>query len=334
MVTRAQLAEGRKRIEIFKAGRHTDMNGRTIDFSAGDLIAAAAAYDPALHEAPVVVGHPHTDDPAYGWVAGLSSPDGNLFADLAEVDADFAEMVRAGRFKKISASFYTPESSQNPAPGVYYLRHVGFLGAQPPAIKGLKPVAFAASEEGTIQFGLELYPDISFHEMTDRKRELKQQERELMKKGLALDRREEALKRALKDPATKGVLLDSAVAAFMESNPNASYREAILEVSKEHPEYFDALAAPEANTAAGERLDAEIQKFQEAQPGVSYGEALIEVGRQSSYYSYLKSPLPEKVNTDKLRDKEIARFQEAHPEASYTEAFIAVSKAFPQYFDI
>ncbi|EKO1024728.1 peptidase, partial [Salmonella enterica subsp. enterica] len=34
----------------------------------------------------------------------------------------------------------------------YYLRHVGFLGAQPPAIKGLKQVSFAEDEEGVVEF--------------------------------------------------------------------------------------------------------------------------------------------------------------------------------------
>ncbi len=51
-------------------------------------------------------------------------------------------MVKAGRFKSRSASFYHPDNPNNPKPGVYYLRHVGFLGAQPPAVKGLKAVEF------------------------------------------------------------------------------------------------------------------------------------------------------------------------------------------------
>ena len=61
-------------------------------------------------------------------------------------------MVAAGAFKKISASFYSPSSPQNPVPGVYYLRHVGFLGAQPPAVKGLRNPAFADGEDGVISF--------------------------------------------------------------------------------------------------------------------------------------------------------------------------------------
>lgn len=132
--------------EIFRAGTHTDNNGQTVTISEADVAAAAAAYDPGLHEAPIVVGHPKTDAPAYGWVGGLSASGGTLTADFAQVDDSFAGLVRDGRYKKVSASFYPPDSPNNPKPGVWYLRHVGFLGAQPPAVKGLQPVSFAEDD--------------------------------------------------------------------------------------------------------------------------------------------------------------------------------------------
>lgn len=141
-----------KSIHIFKTGTHTAMSGQALSFSETDLQASARAYDPALHEAPLVVGHPAADAPAYGWVKGLAFNESGLQAELHQVDAAFFELVTAGRFKKVSASFYTPDAPANPAPGVYYLRHVGFLGAQPPAIKGLKQAEFADGDEGVIEF--------------------------------------------------------------------------------------------------------------------------------------------------------------------------------------
>jgi K+-transporting ATPase c subunit len=141
-----------KPFELFKAGRHTASGGASLSFSAEDLQAAVAAYDPAVHEAPIVVGHPKDNAPAYGWIKSLSFADGSITAEPAQVDADFAEMVKAGRFKKRSASFYTADAPNNPKPGSYYLRHVGFLGAQPPAVKGLKEVAFSDAEEGVVEF--------------------------------------------------------------------------------------------------------------------------------------------------------------------------------------
>jgi transcriptional regulator with XRE-family HTH domain len=136
-----------KPLHIFRAGRHTAQSGASLEFSEAEVGAIAAAYDPALHEAPIVVGHPRTDAPAYGWVKSLRAEGAELFAEPDQVEPAFAEMVRAGRFKRISASFYPPTSAANPAPGSYYLKHVGFLGAQPPAVKGLKAAEFAEDGE-------------------------------------------------------------------------------------------------------------------------------------------------------------------------------------------
>jgi hypothetical protein len=141
-----------KPIQIFKPGTHTAMSGATLSFSESDLAAAAAAYDPARHEAPLVVGHPRHDNPAYGWVASLAFTEGALDAEPVQVNPDFAEMVKSGAFKKISAAFYSPSAPNNPVPGVYYLRHVGFLGAQAPAVKGLRTPEFSDTEEGVVEF--------------------------------------------------------------------------------------------------------------------------------------------------------------------------------------
>src|SRR5690606_32177195 len=138
-------------IEIFRPGRHTAMSGETLVFGEADLRASAEAYDPSRHEAPIVIGHPRHDAPAYGWIASLSYADGRLLAHPRQVDPEFAELVRNGRFKKVSASFYKPDSPSNPVPGVYCLRHVGCLGAQPPAVKGLKAVELAAGDEDVVE---------------------------------------------------------------------------------------------------------------------------------------------------------------------------------------
>src|SRR3546814_7761915 len=120
-------------LEIFKAGTHTDMAGKAHTFTAGEVVATLAAYDPALFAAPLWVGHPKVEDPAYGWVAGLSLADDIVKADPEKVEPAFAAMVNDGRFPKISASFWPPTHPSNPKPGVWYLRHVGFLGAAAPA---------------------------------------------------------------------------------------------------------------------------------------------------------------------------------------------------------
>ena len=136
-----------KGIHIFKPGKHTCSQGAKLEFTEDNLKASVAAYDPALHEAPIVVGHPKDNGPAWGWIKSLQFSDDGLTANPDQVAPEFEEQVVAGRYKKVSASFYAPDSPSNPVPGVFYLRHVGFLGAQPPAIKGLKDVEFAADDD-------------------------------------------------------------------------------------------------------------------------------------------------------------------------------------------
>lgn len=155
MASKTPLSKGVKpptALQIFKPGTHTAMSGQALAFSEADLQATVAAYDPTLHEAPLVVGHPVHDMPAYGWVQSLQFNDGGIDATPAQVNNDFADMVAAGAFKKISASFYSPSSPANPVPGVFYLRHVGFLGASAPAVKGMRNPSFADTEEGVLTF--------------------------------------------------------------------------------------------------------------------------------------------------------------------------------------
>lgn len=140
-------------IEIFRPGRQIDDSGVEHVFDAAAIAAMATAYDPALREAPLCVGHPESNLPAYGWVKALSvNADGRLVMDPHQVEPQFAELVASARFKKRSAAFYTPQHPNNPKPGTWYLRHVAFLGAQPPAVAGLKDIQFADADQGCVCF--------------------------------------------------------------------------------------------------------------------------------------------------------------------------------------
>lgn len=148
----------KKKLEIFMAGTFVAENGETYSFSEADVKASAAAYNPEVFKAPIVIGHPKMEDPAYGWIQSVSfsETDGKLVALPDQVDVQFAELVNEGKFPKISTSFYPPHHPSNPVPGVYYIRHVGFLGAKAPAVKGLKTASFAADDEAdliTLNFG-------------------------------------------------------------------------------------------------------------------------------------------------------------------------------------
>lgn len=141
-------------IEIFRSGKHTDDAGNVHVFEPADIDAIAASYNPAIRQAPLVVGHPAANLPAYGWVARAGAIDGELgrvlTMDSRDVEPAFAEMVRDKRFPKRSASFYPPAHPSNPTPGQWYLRHVGFLGAQPPAVSGLKDIQFSEQTDAGV----------------------------------------------------------------------------------------------------------------------------------------------------------------------------------------
>ena len=141
-------------LHIFRAGTYTAMSGQSVTLTAADLAACARSYAPARHEAPLVVGHPQDNHPAYGWVASLAAEGDDLSAHPRDVASDFAQAVRERRFSKISASFWPPTHPENPAPGVWSLRHVGFLGAAVPAVLGLRPVTLAsdAADLITLEF--------------------------------------------------------------------------------------------------------------------------------------------------------------------------------------
>jgi len=119
--------------EILKTGTFTSANGVEKEFTLSDLEQIASSYDPSLSEAPIVIGHPKTNDPAFGWIDSLKVSGDKLIASAKQIVPEFMESLKNGLFKKRSVSL-TPDS---------YLRHVGFLGAELPAVKGLADISFS-----------------------------------------------------------------------------------------------------------------------------------------------------------------------------------------------
>ncbi|WP_299773164.1 hypothetical protein [uncultured Tateyamaria sp.] len=135
-----------RRVEVFRPGTFKAMNGQDYAFTEADVAAMASGYDPDAAPAPVVVGHPKHDDPAFGWAQGFEVNDnGTLVAELAKLAPEFVEAVEEGRYRKVSMKFFPPDASNNPVPGSYYPRHIGFLGGAAPAVSGLAPVEFVDS---------------------------------------------------------------------------------------------------------------------------------------------------------------------------------------------
>jgi hypothetical protein len=119
-------------IEVFATGKWTDAAGHESEWTTEDLREIASLYKPEIYEAPIVIGHPETDSPAFGWIEGLKVEGEKLLAKPKQIIDEFKDWVQRGLYKKISISLF-PDMT---------LRHVGFLGGAAPAVKGLKPVSF------------------------------------------------------------------------------------------------------------------------------------------------------------------------------------------------
>lgn len=115
---------------VFRTGTHTDSNGITRHFTEQDLDTLISNYDPKNDEAPIVIGHPKSNAPAYGWIGELKRIGQTLYAKASSIIPEFTTALKQGLFKKRSCSF-------NITPQGLTLRHIGFLGATPPAVKAL-----------------------------------------------------------------------------------------------------------------------------------------------------------------------------------------------------
>jgi hypothetical protein len=295
---------------VFKAGTHTDSNGNTRRWSEKDLDTIVSNYDAEKHEAPVVLGHPAENAPAWGWVEGLKRTGEVLYAKLKLVP-EFMELLKKGLFKKRSISLY-PDLN---------LRHVGFLGAMPPAVKGLPDLSF--KEGDFISFDLsdsildsngkrkEVHLLKSFIEKLKKllreefgeelPESVREKEKGLAEKEAQLKRKEisafcEAL---LKEGRVTPAMMKAGLANFLEvvSNIEGTY-EFAEEGGSEKPADF-------------------IRRFLEALP------AAVPFGVHAAFAEEAPERKRQKLMEDYTRE---------HEGATYRDAFIALSREHPELF--
>lgn len=123
--------------EIWRAGKYPQG-----EFTEADVQQIVDNYDPKTEEAPIVLGHPKNNDPAFGWVESLARKGPLLLAKFKQVVPEFAEAVNAGRYKKVSVRLARDEKKG------WILKYVGFLGAAIPQVQGLAPITFSGDDGG------------------------------------------------------------------------------------------------------------------------------------------------------------------------------------------
>lgn len=125
-------------IEIFKTGHRVDSKGRAKWWTIEDLDRVVNKYDPAWHEAPIVIGPLKDTSPAYGWIKSLKREGEILLGQVKDTVPELLKRIRDNLFEKRTVSFY-PD---------FGLRHVGFLGIEAPILNLPSKINF---KEGGIE---------------------------------------------------------------------------------------------------------------------------------------------------------------------------------------
>lgn len=123
--------------EIFRAGDY----GAKGSYSETDLDRMVANFN-SSDQVPIVVGHPQTDSPAWGWLSEVKRSGEVLMAKVGELHNDFARALAESKFRNRSVRIVTTDAGPK-------LLHLGFLGAVLPQVEGLKTAAFASNGERT-----------------------------------------------------------------------------------------------------------------------------------------------------------------------------------------
>ena len=142
-----------EKVHILSTGRVPDATDPTEDeiITTADLDELVDTYDPEIHEAPIVLGHDSDTEPgflssdvhpAHGWVERIYRDGKDLFMDVDASD-EFKDLLDKKYFKKRSIAYYNRDSRTNPSPGKLSIRHVAYLGATPPRVKGLADKTFS-----------------------------------------------------------------------------------------------------------------------------------------------------------------------------------------------
>ncbi|MEX1120867.1 MAG: hypothetical protein WED82_01950 [Balneolales bacterium] len=127
--------------EILRAGKYPQR-----DVTEDDIQTLADNYDPEFQESPVTIFH-KGDKFAYAWVENLKAEGGKLLASFKDVTPELKELVARKMLKRHSVELY----GELPDKGLY-LKGVAMLGAEAPAVKGMKPIEFADAESEEFSF--------------------------------------------------------------------------------------------------------------------------------------------------------------------------------------
>jgi len=125
-------------MELFRSGNQTDSSGHSREWTEKDLDTMVKKFEELKTDVPATIGHPESDTaPAFAWFKKFYRKGDTLVGEMSDWTKEFGEMLKNKMFKHRSIAL-RPDLS---------LRHVAFLGAAMPAVKGLADFAFKENDE-------------------------------------------------------------------------------------------------------------------------------------------------------------------------------------------
>ena len=141
------MNEGYLLVPFFKTGKFQSMQGDETEYTLQDLQEIEKRYNARQDKASIVIGHPAKgQEKPLGTVESVKIFNDKLFAFVDDVDPKFMKAFKSGAYRCCSVAFQ----------GGLNIRHIGFLGACPPAIKGLGDTFIIKEENDIKELGLKL----------------------------------------------------------------------------------------------------------------------------------------------------------------------------------
>ncbi|PID77565.1 MAG: hypothetical protein CSB24_00750 [Deltaproteobacteria bacterium] len=157
-------------IEIFRTGDY----GKKGIYTRADLDQIVKNFN-GEDQVPIVVGHPQTDSPAWGWLGGLRRVGEILQARVADLHADFRKALQDKKFRNRSVRIASTRAGKK-------LLHLGFLGAALPEVEGLGSLQFNRAERyADYEFSLQKHLTREDFTMEEEIADLKEQSDSLKK---------------------------------------------------------------------------------------------------------------------------------------------------------
>ncbi len=126
-------------IEAFQQGIQTDMTGDTEEYSSADIDEMVASFDPQRPPA-LTIGHVGPGAPAYGWGERIKRVGDKIVLGMGKLREQVVDWLEHYHYNQVSIEVFDRDHPANPKPGFLNIYRVALLGAEPPAIPGLKPI--------------------------------------------------------------------------------------------------------------------------------------------------------------------------------------------------